>query len=113
MLMLLEGSPPKPRRAPWQRNKAITDVKLAIHKKNRKPFPVVIWLGSPHEPCSGPETNPALCDNLPNSHRERTVALTSHETSQQVRHPLRDPLHERHAEITAMDRAIVSLGQRG
>lgn len=71
-----------------------------------KPFFVVIWFGSPHEPYSGLPQDLALYDDLPEAWRDRSVSLTSNDTGLQVRRPLRDVLRERFAEITAMDRAI-------
>ncbi len=71
-----------------------------------KPFFVVVWFGSPHEPYSGLPEDLALYDNLPDSLSEIQVGLTSNETGKRVDRPLRDVLQERYAEITAMDRSI-------
>ncbi|MFY0654486.1 MAG: sulfatase-like hydrolase/transferase [Cyclobacteriaceae bacterium] len=78
-------------------------------KKNKQPFFVVVWYGSPHEPYSGLEEDLALYGNLPEELSEQTVRLTSNETGQRVERPLRDVLQERYAEITAMDRSIGTL----
>ena len=71
-----------------------------------KPFFVVIWFGSPHEPYSGLPKDLALYDNLPVDFGNKTVRLTSNETGQPVNRLQRDVLRERFAEITAMDRSI-------
>lgn len=78
------------------------------HEK-KKPFFVVVWYGSPHEPYSGLPEDLALYDNLPDSLNNRTVRLTSNETGESVERPLGDVLQERYAEITAMDRSIGTL----
>ena len=74
-----------------------------------EPFFVVLWFGSPHEPYSGLPSDLALYDALPDRYSEKSVTLTSNETGEQIRRPLRDVLRERYAEITAMDRAIGEL----
>jgi arylsulfatase A-like enzyme len=71
-----------------------------------KPFFVVIWFGSPHEPYSGLQEDLALYDDLPDDFGNKTVRLTSNETGLQVNRLQRDVLRERFAEITAMDRTI-------
>ena len=75
-------------------------------RENGKPFFVVIWYGSPHEPYSGLPEDLALYDNLPEEYQAKTVRLTSNETGLQVERPQREVLRERFAEITAMDRSI-------
>lgn len=75
-------------------------------QKEGKPFFVVIWYGSPHEPYSGLPEDLALYDNLPDDFGNKTVRLTSNETGLQVDRRQRDVLRERFAEITAMDRTI-------
>jgi len=77
--------------------------------KQNKPFMTVVWFGSPHEPYSALPEDLALYENLPDSLSKREVGLTSNETGQRVKRPLRDVLQERYAEITAMDRAIGKL----
>ncbi len=74
-----------------------------------KPFFVVLWFGSPHEPYQALPEDLALYDNLPAELENRTVRLTSNETGLQVERPLRPVLRERYAEITAMDRALGKL----
>lgn len=81
-------------------------------KRDGKPFFVVVWFGSPHEPYSGLDQDLALYDDLPESYADRLVRLTSNETGSPVQRPLRDVLRERFAEITAMDRAIGQLRER-
>ncbi len=78
-------------------------------KQDGKPFFVVIWFGSPHEPYQGLPADLALYDNLPESFGDRQVQLTSNETGRGTTRLQRDVLRERFAEITAMDRAIGHL----
>ncbi len=78
-------------------------------QESNKPFFVVVWFGSPHEPYSGLDEDLALYDDLPREYQDRTVKLTSNTTGLPVRRSLRDVLRERYAEITAMDRAIGTL----
>ncbi|MFT5107552.1 MAG: arylsulfatase A-like enzyme [Pseudoalteromonas tetraodonis] len=73
------------------------------------PFFTVVWFGSPHEPYSGMETDLALYRDLPEKYNEVEVSLTSNETGQRIKRPLREVLIERYAEITAMDRSIGKL----
>ena len=80
-------------------------------QKQDKPFLVVVWFGSPHEPYSGLEKDLLLYQDLPDSLSEHYVKLTSMETGLQVQRPLDSVLQERYAEITAMDRAIGKLRQ--
>ena len=82
---------------------------IQLAKQNKKPFFVVIWFGSPHEPYSGLEKDLALYNDLPESYRERSVRLTSNETGRPTTRPLDQVLRERYAEITAMDRSIGQL----
>ena len=82
---------------------------IARAKTNKKPFLAVVWFGSPHEPYSGLKEDLALYDTLPEKLSGKMVSLTSNETGNRVRRPLRDVLRERYAEITAMDRAIGTL----
>jgi arylsulfatase A-like enzyme len=79
--------------------------------QNQRPFFVVVWFGSPHEPYMGLEEDLALYDDLPSEYGERSVTLTSLETGLPTERPLREVLRERYAEITAMDRAIGDLRQ--
>jgi arylsulfatase A-like enzyme len=74
-----------------------------------KPFFVVIWYGSPHEPYSGLPADLALYDRLPADFGNRRVKLTSNETGRTVQRLQREVLRERFAEITAMDRSIGQL----
>jgi arylsulfatase A-like enzyme len=78
-------------------------------REEGRPFFVVIWFGSPHEPYSGLPEDLALYDDLPKAYPDRTVRLTSNETGRPVKRPLGEVLRERYAEITAMDRAIGTL----
>jgi len=78
-------------------------------KQAGRPFFVVIWFGSPHEPYSALPKDLALYDNLPANLGNRQVTLTSNETGDPVQRLQRDVLRERFAEITAMDRAIGQL----
>jgi arylsulfatase A-like enzyme len=82
---------------------------IESNRKEDKPFLLVIWYGSPHEPYSGFETDLALYRDLPEKYSATQVSLTSNETGLRVKRPLRDVLIERYAEITAMDRSIGKL----
>lgn len=82
---------------------------IAKAKRNAKPFFVVIWYGSPHEPYSGLPKDLALYDDLPEKYNDKTFRLTSNETGRPTKRPLGDILRERYAEITAMDRSIGQL----
>jgi len=74
-----------------------------------KPFLVLCWFGSPHEPyLARPEDLERYAD-LPDQYGDQTVRLTSLETGTATRRPVREVLPERFAEITAMDRAIGKL----
>ena len=77
--------------------------------KEDRPFLVVIWYGSPHEPYSGLAKDLDLYRDLPSKYRTPNVRVTSNETGLQVRRPLGEVLQERYAEITAMDRSIGQL----
>ena len=82
---------------------------IAKAKRNDKPFFVVIWYGSPHEPYSGLPKDLALYDDLPEKYNDKTFRVTSNETGRPTIRPLGDILRERYAEITAMDRSIGQL----
>ncbi len=75
-------------------------------REQDKPFLVVVWFGSPHEPYSGLPADLALYDDLPAKYPDKQVRLTSNETGGPVTRPQGEVLRERYAEITAMDRAI-------
>jgi arylsulfatase A-like enzyme len=78
-------------------------------RNDGKPFFVVIWFGSPHEPYSGLPADLARYDELPAKYAKKKVKLTSNETGGQTQRPQGEVLRERYAEITAMDRAIGTL----
>ncbi|MBI5693177.1 MAG: sulfatase-like hydrolase/transferase [Verrucomicrobia bacterium] len=78
-------------------------------QREKRPFFVVVWFGSPHEPYSGLPADLALYDGLPAGFGTREVKLTSNETGRNVTRLQREVLRERFAEITAMDRAIGQL----
>ncbi|MGH9341237.1 MAG: sulfatase family protein [Acidobacteriota bacterium] len=78
-------------------------------KESERPFFVVVWFASPHEPYSGLEKDLRLYDDLPESYQDQLVTLTSMQTGSPVQRPQREVLRERYAEITAMDRAIGQL----
>ena len=82
---------------------------LARVQQQDKPFFAVVWFGSPHEPYSGLAKDLALYNDLPGEYSDKEVKLTSNETGQPTKRPLRDVLQERYAEITAMDRSIGQL----
>ena len=106
----LNGGPPK--QFFGESSEIIVDEAIKYIENNRKedkPFLLVIWYGSPHEPYSGIETDLELYRNLPKKYAETQVSLTSNETGRKVKRPSRDVLIERYAEITAMDRSIGKL----
>ncbi len=74
-----------------------------------KPFFVVIWYGSPHEPYSGLAKDLALYESVRDKYPGKTVRLTSNKTGKPTTRPLGEVLQERLAEITAMDRSIGQL----
>ncbi len=74
-----------------------------------RPFFVVIWFGSPHEPYSGHADDLAGYADLPASLEGQFTNLTSMETGLRSSIPLGEALQARYAEITAMDRAIGDL----
>ncbi len=88
-------------------NEAIRFIDRA--KQAGRPFFVVIWFGSPHEPYQALPEDLALYDKLPATFGTKQVRLTSNETGRAVQRLQRDVLRERFAEITAMDRAIGQL----
>ncbi len=80
-------------------------------KQAGKPFFVVIWFGSPHEPYSGLGADLEAYANLPASLQEDSARITSMETGQATQVRLDRVLQARYAEITAMDRAIGDMRQ--
>jgi arylsulfatase A-like enzyme len=88
-------------------------IEEAIHfieqTADNKPFLVVVWFGSPHEPYSGLADDLADYDGVRSKYPGQSVKLTSNETGQPTERPLGEVLQERYAEITAMDRAIGRL----
>lgn len=102
----------KPQLYPGESSEVLVEHAVQFIKNSRqqqKPFLIVIWFGSPHEPYSGLEKDLKLYDDLPREYADRNVKLTSNETGKPTRRPLRDVLRERYAEITAMDRSIGTL----
>lgn len=76
-----------------------------------RPFFVVAWFGSPHEPYSALDEDLATYGDLPEELQQSTAQITSLETGEQVHIRLDRVLQARYAEITAMDRAIGDLRQ--
>ena len=74
-----------------------------------RPFFVVIWFGSPHEPYSGLESDLEAYSDLPLVLQESSTGITSMETGLRTEVRLDRVLQARFAEITAMDRAIGEL----
>ncbi len=104
------GAPP--RKIEGEGSEIIIDETIRFIQRSDKlhnPFLAVVWFGSPHEPYSGLPQDLSLYENLPDSMIQTEVGLTSNETGERVKRPLRDVLQERYAEITAMDRAIGKL----
>ena len=75
----------------------------AAQRANR-PFFLVVWFGSPHEPYQALPADLALYDDLPAKYATKKVKLTSNETGGPVTRPQGEVLRERYAEIAAMDR---------
>ncbi|MFL2869257.1 MAG: sulfatase [Pirellulaceae bacterium] len=82
-----------------------------IRTANRKgkPFFLVVWFGSPHEPYSGLPEDLKLYDDVVETYANKSFRLTSNETGEPTKRPLGEILRERYAEITAMDRSIGEL----
>ncbi len=74
-----------------------------------KPFLILCWFGSPHEPYMALPEDLARYEDLPDQYGDAMVRLTSLETGSATERPAREVLQERFAEITAMDRAIGKL----
>lgn len=105
-----DGAPPET--FPGEGSEVMVDEAIAyLSEQDRKsrPFCLVIWYGSPHEPYSGLPADLARYDDVPPKYNDRTVQVTSNETGEQTRRPIGDVLRERYAEITAMDRSIGRL----
>lgn len=104
------GAPPEMHRG--ESSEILVDEALkfiARARASRRPFFVVIWFGSPHEPYQALQDDLELYADLPDSPGTRQVRLTSTETGRPIERLQRDVLRERFAEITAMDRAIGTL----
>ncbi len=104
------GGPPE--RIPGESSEIL--VREAIQFMSRqvskeRPFFVVIWYGSPHEPYSGLEQDLQLYKDLPARYSGKMTQLTSNKTGRSTKRPLGEVLQERYAEITAMDRSIGQL----
>ena len=74
-----------------------------------RPFFVVVWFGSPHEPYSGLAEDLDAYSDLPAGLKESSARITSMETGLRTSVRLDKVLQARFAEITAMDRAIGQL----
>ncbi len=76
-----------------------------------RPFFVVVWFGSPHEPYSGLDSDLEAYSELPPVLQDSSASITSMETGLRTEVRLDRVLQARFAEITAMDRAIGELRQ--
>ena len=74
-----------------------------------RPYFLVIWFGSPHEPYAGLPDDLARYEAFPDSLSGLTTRLTSLRTGMATDRPRDSVLQERYAEITAMDRSIGEL----
>ena len=74
-----------------------------------RPFFVVVWFGSPHEPYSGLDSDLDAYSDLPSHLEESSARITSMETGLRTTVRLDKVLQARFAEISAMDRAIGGL----
>ena len=84
---------------------------ISAARADGRPFFVVAWFGSPHEPYSALDSDLATYGNLPEGLQQETAQITSLESGHQVQVRLDKVLQARYAEITAMDRAIGELRQ--
>lgn len=106
------GGPPE--KYEGESSKIVVDAANRFITKAResgRPFFVVAWFGSPHEPYSALEADLATYGDLPEELQLSTAQITSLETGEQVHVRLDRVLQARYAEITAMDRAIGDLRQ--
>ena len=78
-------------------------------KDSGRPFFVVVWFGSPHEPYSGLDADIESYADLPEGLQDSSARITSMETGLPADVRLDKVLQARFAEITAMDRAIGEL----
>ena len=104
------GGPPERYRG--ESSQIVVDAAIEFMRQTRhqgRPFFVVIWFGSPHEPYSGLEADLDLYASLPASLQESTARITSMESGLQTQVRLDKVLQARFAEITAMDRAMGRL----
>ncbi len=104
------GGPPE--KHPGESSQIVVDAATRFIDRAResgRPFFVVIWFGSPHEPYSGQEVDLEAYADLPASLQESSARITSMETGLPTSVRLDKVLQARYAEITAMDRAIGSL----
>jgi arylsulfatase A-like enzyme len=102
----------EPKKYPGESSQIIIDETIRFAKeakKEGKPFMIVGWFGSPHEPYLALPEDLKRYDNLPEKFANQTVSLTSVKTGESVKRPVKEVLQERFAEITAMDRAIGNL----
>ena len=104
------GGPPQPFQG--ESSEILIDETVRFLKQaadSDRPFFVVVWFGSPHEPYSGLTDDLAQYSDLPTKYPGETVRLTSNQTGRPIERPLGEVLQERYAEITAMDRSIGRL----
>ncbi len=78
-------------------------------KDTNKPYFIVVWFGSPHEPYQGLPNDLDRYANLPDSLSQLKTRLTSLRTGLATMRSRDSVLQERYAEITAMDRSIGQL----
>ena len=106
----LNGQPPE--KFEGESSEILIDQTIRFIKKanaTKKPYFIVVWFGSPHEPYAGTPEDLKLYQHLRNLYPDQTVRLTSIETGKGTTRPLGPVLQERYAEITAMDRSIGQL----
>ena len=104
------GGPPE--KYEGESSKIVVDAANRFISKAReagRPFFVVAWFGSPHEPYSALGSDLDTYSDLPENLQQSTAQITSLETGLQVQVRLDRVLQARFAEITAMDRAIGEL----
>ena len=101
-----------PQRYPGESSQIVVDAATDFMDRARsedRPFFVVIWFGSPHEPYGASADDLAEYADLPADLEEQSARLTSLETGLPTSLPLDQVLQARYAEITAMDRALGDL----
>jgi arylsulfatase A-like enzyme len=102
----------EPKEYPGESSEVVIEQTIRFIDRTRaeeKPFFIIVWFGSPHEPYEAMPKDLALYDAVVDRFPGKTTKLTSLETGRATTRPLGEVLRERYAEITAMDRAMGTL----